>query len=244
MVKEKRMSPKELMEKLLELTQQVSSVAPKEGQRLEQIARWAKRKTQGELKAKRYVIDFLLQIVMDVENWYDIRFPVTDNSDGGGTVEDRVLYNSPALRYWYSLFSQWLVKYDPKFNIWKKELMSEKYRQEDKELIDAIINKIESSDGDAVWRLIADMSMATDIIVSSLESKPLCTQLTTVAKSQEKEEKWAETLRHWKIDRGLFISYNPAIADYVNQIVETIRDRSDRLQEGEYRKVSLDENST
>jgi len=250
MVKEKRLSPKELMEKLSELTQQVSSVAPKEGKRLKQIERWAKRKTQGELTAKEDVIDFLLQIVTDVEVWYKMKSTVTENSEVTVTAEDPeeiAEQKLPALRYWYSLFSQWLVKYDYKFAIWKKKvLMSGKYREEDKELIEAIINKIKGSEGDAVWRFIADLSMATDIIVSSVEENPLCAQLTTVAKkySQKKEEKWAETLRHWKIDRGLFISYNPAIADYVDKIVEILRYKSDNLKEGEYRKVNLDKNCT
>lgn len=249
MVKEKRLSPKEIMEKLSELTQQVSSVAPKEGKRLAQIQRWAKSKTLGELTAKEDVIDFLLQIITDVEVWYKIKFPGTKNSEVRVTAEDPeeiVEQKSPVIGYWYSLFSKWLVKYDYKFAIWKKVLMSGQYREEDKELIEAIINNIKGSEGDAVWRFIADLSMATDIIVSSVEENPLCAQLTTVAKqySQKKEEDWEKTLREWEIDRGLFISYNPAIADYVNKIVEILRYKSDNLKEGEYRKVNLDKNCT
>ncbi|MBC6422488.1 MAG: hypothetical protein GDA38_13825 [Hormoscilla sp. SP12CHS1] len=54
-------------------------------------------------------------------------------------------------------------------------------------------------------RLIAYLSMATDIIVSNNQEKPLCTQLTQSADeyTQEKEASWEETLWYWGIERGI-----------------------------------------
>ena len=234
MVKEKRLSPKEIMEKLSELT---GKVAPKERKRLDDIERWAKSKTLGELTARKYVLLFLNQLVLDIEAWLEIE------SLSAAEKSEALKGMSPTLRYWYSeLLPQWLRKYDPKFYKWKRSLMKGEYPDADRELIKALINQISSRQGDGVSRLIADLSMATDIIVSNNQENPLCTQLTQSADeyTQEKEVNWEETLRYWGIERGLFISYNPALEDYVTQVVNVAKYNSDNIKPEKYQKFRIE----
>ncbi len=136
---------------------------------------------------------------------------------------------------------QWSRKYDPKFYKWKRSLIKGEYRDTDRELIKEIIDRILISQGDGVSRIIADLSMATDIIVSNNQENPLCMQLTQSADeyTQEKELNWEKTLRYWGIERGLFISYNPAIEDYVNQVVNIAKYNSDNIQPEKYQKFRL-----
>ncbi len=56
--------------------------------------------------------------------------------------------------------------------------------------------------------------MATDLIASGTEELPLCVQLTSVRDSlnQTNLADWLSTLKHWKIKRGVFISFNPTRA--------------------------------
>lgn len=53
--------------------------------------------------------------------------------------------------------------------------------------------------------------MATDLIASGTLKIPLCVQLTTLSTrlSVDKKARWELTLRYWKIQRALFISFNP-----------------------------------
>ncbi len=61
---------------------------------------------------------------------------------------------------------------------------------------------------------IADLAITTDIIVSSRLEQHLCVQVTSFSDlySQYKFDKWEKTLKYWVIERGLFLSYNPAIS--------------------------------
>lgn len=149
---------------------------------------------------------------------------------------------TPTLEYWYSyLFPKWLSENDPKFYIWKQKLMAGEFSQEDGDVIKFIANSIKINGGTLVQRYVADLSMATDIIVSSREEKSLCIQLTSLSDefSQEKFNDWENTLRFWEIDRGLFLSYNPSVTDFVNQIVNVALYNSDHLKTDIYLKFNL-----
>jgi hypothetical protein len=149
---------------------------------------------------------------------------------------------SPTLKYWYSyLFPQWLSKKDSKFYIWRRKLMAGEFSQEDGKLIDSIANLIKQGGGTVVQRYIVDLSMATDIIVSSTQDKPLCLQLTSQSKefSQPKFHEWETTLIFWGIERGLFLSYDPREINFINHIVNTALDNSDTLSQGTYQKIDL-----
>jgi len=114
--------------------------------------------------------------------------------------------------------------------------MSSEFSPADDDILKSIVQTIESRGG-TVWRCyIADFSMATDLIVSYRQRKPLCLQVTSVSNnySQKKYENWQNTLQMWVIDRGLFLSYNPGKPDFLEQLVTITLHNSDFLPLGRY----------
>jgi hypothetical protein len=59
--------------------------------------------------------------------------------------------------------------------------------------------------------MILDFSMATDLMVSGFLNQVLCVQLTISAQQNTEDKicRWREILNYWKIERALFISFNP-----------------------------------
>ncbi|MEH2152824.1 hypothetical protein [Nostoc sp.] len=231
------MQAKEIKTQLRLLIEEASIIDPVLTKRLEEINRWVKDVKPGSLTAKRFVILFLQQMIQDAEVWLRLKSLPSEEEQQSAL---RVL--NPTLKYWYGyLFPKWLSENDPKFYIWRRKLMAGEFNQEDAKLIGSIANNIKSCGGTTVLRYVADLSMATDIIVSSRQESPLCIQLTSVSEefSQEKFNDWENTLIFWVIDRGLFLSYNPRATDFVNQIVNTLLSNSDNLSIGSYLKLNL-----
>ncbi|MEW6498092.1 MAG: hypothetical protein AB1589_37165 [Cyanobacteriota bacterium] len=231
------MQGKEIQEKLKSLIKEASAIDSSLATRLDEIYRWVKDVKPGSLTAKKFVILFLLQIIKDAEAWLIVKSLPSEE-------EQQSAFDAlqPTLKYWYSdLFPKWLSENDPKFYIWRQKLMAEEFSQEDTRLLEAVANTVTRRGGTVVQRYIADLSMATDIIVSSRQNKSLCIQLTTLSDefSQNKSEDWENTLQFWEIDRGLFLSYNPSAANYVNQIVNIALYNSNHLKTGVYLKFSL-----
>lgn len=231
------MQAKEIKALLKSLTREASLLEPNLAKRLEQINRWVKNLKPGSLMAKKFVLLFLRQMLNDSQIFLAIQ--------SLSSPEERELYYQqmkPTERYWFEdLFPKWLREKDPKFYIWRQKLMSGEFGQEDKELLEQIVNNISLSKGTVVQRYIADLSMATDLIVSGSLERSLCIQLTSVSDelSQEKSKSWEESLRMWRIDRGLFLSYNPGKADFVEGVVEIVLENSNNLNSGSYQKLSL-----
>lgn len=226
----------EIKDKLKSLTIEASVLDPSLARRLDEINRWVKDVRPGSLTSKRFVVAFLIQIITDSQLWLDIKALASE--------EQQSYYEemTPTEKYWYGqLFPKWLSDNDPKFYIWRRKLMAGDFRQEDAELMESITNIIKRRQGTVVQRYIADLSMATDIIVSSRLELPLCIQLTTLADehSQEKSKDWENTLRLWGIERGLFLSFNPGQTDFDNQLVNITLHNSDNLKTGIYLKFSL-----
>ncbi|QLE42065.1 hypothetical protein FD723_17660 [Nostoc sp. C052] len=231
------MQAKEIKTQLTLLIEEASIIDPGLAKRLEEINRWVKDIKPGSLTAKRFVILFLQQMIQDAEVWLKLKSLPSEEEQQSAL---RVL--NPTLKYWYGyLFPKWLSGNDPKFYIWRRKLMAGEFNQEDAKLIGSIANNIKSCGGTTVLRYVADLSMATDIIVSSTQKSPLCIQLTSVSEefSQEKFDHWENTLIFWAIDRGLFLSYNPRATDFVNQIVNILLYNSDNLSIGSYLKFNL-----
>jgi len=228
---------KEIKALLKSLTREASLVEPSLATRLEQINRWIKNLKPGSLTAKKFVLLFLRQMLNDSQVFLAIQ--------SLSSPEERELYYQqmkPTERYWFEdLFPKWLREKDPKFYIWRQKLMSGEFGQEDKELLEEIVNNISLSKGTVVQRYIADLSMATDLIVSGSLERSLCIQLTSVSRkfSKKKSKNWEDTLRMWRIDRGLFLSYNPGKADFVKGVVEIVLKKSNKLNLGSYKKISL-----
>jgi hypothetical protein len=227
----------EIKERLTSLIEEASTVDPNLEKRLEEIYHWIKDVKLGSLTAKRFVILFLQQIISDSQIWLDIQ--------GLASHEEQEAYYremTPTEKYWYGeLFSKWLSENDPKFYIWKRKLMAEEFSQQDASLIDSITSTIKLRGGTIVQRYVADLSMATDIIVSSRQEKALCIQLTSLSNefSVGKSDNWETSLRFWEIERGLFLSYNPGTSNFVNQIANLILYNSDNLKASVYLKFYL-----
>lgn len=231
------MHPQQIKEKLKSLIEEASTIDPSLAIKLNQINNWIKDVKPGTLMSKRFVLLFLQQFIRDAEIRIDIKRLTSE-------AERQDFYESMTHpeRYWYSeLFPKWLSKNDPKFHIWRKKLMSGEFNQEDEKLINLIADVIKLNGGQALQRYIVDLSMASDIIVSSVQEQPLCIQLTSQSQkfTQTKADDWEDTLISWGIERGLFLSFNPGESDFINQIVNLALDKSDNLNNGIYQKINL-----
>ncbi len=227
----------EIKDQLKSLIETASTIDPCLAKRLEEINRWVKDVKPGSLIAKKFVLFFLQQIIRDALIWLDIQ--AITSVDEQQQYYERM---TPTERYWYSyLFPKWLNETDPKFYIWKQKLMAGEFNQPDTHVLKSIATDIVHHDGTFWQCYIADFSMATDIIVSSRHKHPLCIQLTSLSDefSQQKSEHWQNTLQRWGIDRGLFLSYNPSVTDYVNRIVNLSLYNSDNLRTDIYLKFNL-----
>jgi len=224
----------EIKAHLKSLMKEASSIEPCLAKRLEEINRWVKDIKPGSLTAKKFVMAFLLEVMRDAKVWLAIKALSSPELQ-----ESAFEQMTPTERYWYGyLFPQWLNSSDPKFYIWKQKLMSNEFSPADDDILKSIVQTIESRGG-TVWRCyIADFSMATDLIVSYRQRKPLCLQVTTVSNNyaQKKYENWQDTLQMWVIDRGLFLSYNPGKPDFLEQLVTITLHNSDFLPLGRYLK--------
>ncbi|ABG51590.1 conserved hypothetical protein [Trichodesmium erythraeum IMS101] len=227
------MQAREIEPKLKQLSRLAWSTEPALAQRLDEVRRWIKDIRPGSLTQKRLLVGFLLELIKDGEFWLKLQ---------SLTNEERQIFlqhlPSP-ITYWYeSLFPKWFNKNDHKFYIWKQKLRSGEFNQKDAQLIESIARQIKSRDGFVVHRYIADLSMATDVIVSSNTGKPLCVQLTTISGEfcNYKYKEWKDTLQQWKIRRGIFVSYNPSQDRSVIQLVNLILHNSKHLKEAKYIK--------
>ncbi|WP_446362542.1 hypothetical protein [Coleofasciculus chthonoplastes] len=226
------MHPLEIKDQLKSLMKKASSIEPCLAKRLDEINRWVKDIKPGSLTAKKFVMAFLLEVIRDADVWLKIK-SLTSPELQDSAFEQM----TPTERYWYRyLFPLWLNSNDPKFYIWKQKLMSCEFSQTDDDILNSIAQTIESRGGTVWRRYIADFSMATDLIVSYRQRKPLCLQVTSVSHdySQKKYESWQDTLQMWVIDRGLFLSYNPGKPDFLEQLVTITLHNSDFLPLGRY----------
>lgn len=231
------MQAKEIKDKLKSLIKEASSIDSNLARRLGEINRWVKDVKPGSLTAKRFVMHFLQQIITDAQIWLDIK-ALTSEEERQWYYQQMTATES----YWYSyLFPKWLNETDPKFSIWKQKLMAGEFNQADGNVLKSVATDIIRREGTFWQCYIADLSMATDIIVSSRQEKSLCIQLTSLNNEffPEKSNDWENNLQNWGIDRGLFLSYNPSATNFVHQIVNIALYNSDNLRTGIYLKLSL-----
>lgn len=229
------MQAKEIKEKLKSLIEQASSIDQNLARRLDEINRWVKNIKPGSLTAKPFVIAFLLEVITDSTIWLIVKSLPSEEEQ-----KTKFEQMTPIERYWYAyLFPRWFNASDSKFYIWKQKLMAGEFNQLDDDIIKLIAQDIVSREGSFWQRYIADLSMATDLIVSR-NNEPLCIQVTSLSEefNYQKYQAWQNTLRSWEIERGLFLSYNPKDADFVNQLVNVALYNSDYLSGGKYLKFS------
>lgn len=228
------MQAKEIKEQLKSLIEAASSIEPSLARRLEEINRWIKDVKPGLLTAKPFVLAFLLEVIRDSRVWLTIQALPSEE-------EQRIVFQqmTPTENYWYSfLFPKWLHETDPKFFIWRQKLRSGEFTQPDVKIIQSIGAEVVQRKGTFWQCYIADLSMATDLIISGQQAKPLCIQVTSISEdfSQQKYENWKNTLQNWEINRGLFLSYNPGEDNFLNQLINIALYNSDNLRIGIYLK--------
>ncbi len=229
------MQAKDIKDKLKSLTLQASSIDPNLARRLAEINRWVKNIKPGSLTAKPFVLAFLLEVITDSTIWLIVKSLPSEEQKA------KFEQMTPIERYWYGyLFPRWINASDSKFYIWKQKLMAGEFNQVDDDIIKSIAQDVVSREGSFWQRYIADLSMATDLIVSSRNNQPLCIQVTSVSEelNHQKYQAWQNTLRSWEIERGLFLSYNPKDTNFVNQLVNVALYNSDYLSGGKYLKFS------
>ena len=229
------MQAKEIKDQLKSLTLQASSIDHNLARRLDEINRWVKHIKPGSLTAKPFVTAFLLEVITDSTIWLIIKSLPSEEQKA------KFEQMTPIERYWYGyLFPRWFNASDSKFYIWKQKLMAGEFNQVDDDIIKSIAQDVVNREGSFWQRYIADLSMATDLIVSSRNNQPLCIQVTSVSEelNHQKYQAWQNTLRSWEIERGLFLSYNPKDANFVNQLVNVALYNSDYLSGGKYLKFS------
>ena len=144
-------------------------IDPSLERRLDEINRWVKDVRPGSLTAKKFVMLFLLQMIRDSQVWLNIK---TLSSEEEQQAEfDKM---TPTEKYWYSyLFPRWLNEVDLKFSTWKQKLMAERFDQPDDNTIKSIATQIVRCEGTFWQRYVADLSMATDLIVSGHQKRAL-----------------------------------------------------------------------
>lgn len=230
------MQAKEIKDKLNLLIEQSSGIDPNLAKRLRDIHRWIRHIKLGTLTSKPIVVAFLLEVITDSRVWLAIKSLPSEEAQ-----ELQFEQMTANERYWYGyLFPKWINATDTKFYIWKKKMMAGEFNQADSDIIKYIAQDIVNREGDIWRRYIADLSMATDLIVSNHQHKPLCIQVTSLSEEfhNQKYQKWQNALQLWEIERGLFLSYNPRESDFIHQLVNVALYNSDHLSEGKYLNFS------
>lgn len=219
----KKFSPAEVRERLKRLIQHTQSSEPNLAHKLSALAKWIKDKKDGLLVSKPYVLDLLIEVILDTEFWLVLQTL---------SPEDRQPFNlSVTEQYWFEvLFPKWINAPDPKFPTWKREVMDGQFKREDEAVLQALFQEIGKRNGCYLWKHLLDLSMATDLLASGEAQEALCTQLTTLSEPYftDKKKKWGETLTYWGIERGVIISYNPMEKTLVTKLVTVILQYSDR----------------
>ncbi|MGL4883123.1 MAG: hypothetical protein ACRC8K_19000 [Waterburya sp.] len=237
-----RLQAKDIKPRLNSLIAEAETVNQSLASRLRQISRWVKDTKPGSLMKKKELLFFLIELIEDVEFWLDLSQLESE--------EYKLLINelNPTDRYWYTtLFPQWFEQYDPKFTTWKQKLMAGEFQAKDSQFLNLLSDNLKKRGGSVLWRYICDLSMATDLIVSSMGDKPLCVQLTVTNDSllDTKKTNWKTTVQQWKIARAYFLSYNPVTRtgnelEIINRLCNYILDKAQILPDNCYIEDSID----
>lgn len=231
------MRAEDIKNELERISRLAASVEPGLAYRLEETMRWIKDKKPGLLTSKKFLMDFLVELIRDARVWLDLKS--LDSEERKMALEQF----APPERYWYGfLFPRWFNEADPKISIWKQKIMAGEFTQEDETLLEILLYHLGRNGGSGLRRYIMDLSMATDMAVSGNSGIPLCVQITTVSDelSMDKKQAWEMTLRYWGIERSLFLSFNPGKQpDILLTLADEIYRQSDELPQACYNECSL-----
>jgi hypothetical protein len=226
-----KISAEEISTELSTLIEQAQVYEPLLAERLKVLSSWIHNLSPGKLRSKKYVLAILIEVCLISNRWLLLQ-------QADKEVREQFLEElDPSERYWTEvLFPAWFNEKDPKLTTWQKKLMAGKFEAKDGQFIKNLCRQIQIRGGHSIYQLLADLSMATDIIAGRTAGKCLCVQLTTVHKNylQKKLTEWENTLRHWDIDRGLLISYVPC-SNCEIRLADITLSASDTLAIGQYK---------
>jgi hypothetical protein len=222
-----KISPQDVEPTLRRLISEAEKLEPALADRLREINKWIKDKPPGLLMRKKVLLNFLTEIVFDAELWLGFSEMTSEEQE----IERNNL--SAVEQFWYfTLFPRWLSEPDPKLPKWKQEILKDTCERADEVQIGQLASSIEYLGGQAYRKMILDFSMATDLMVSGFLNQVLCVQLTISAQqnTEEKVFRWRETLNYWKIQRALFMSFDPC-GQYRDsrKLAQLLIDQSDKL---------------
>jgi hypothetical protein len=191
---------------------------PKLADKLENLQRWIRKKKDGQLKNKKYVISVLYQLLKDVKFYLFINKMSKD-------VKKEFVKNKlgRSEQYWYeTLFPQWFMKEDKYLPTWKQKLMADEFTDDDDEYREELIKLVKQQDGGTCWRYILDLAMATDMIINSDSGYPICVQYTTNATehTEAKIADWNKIIFYYNINRAIFVHFNPKDRD--NSLIKLV----------------------
>jgi hypothetical protein len=201
-----KISPQEIKPTLQRLIYEAEMLEPALASRLREIYGWVKEKPPGLLMRKKVLLNFLTEIIVDSELWLGFREMPSKEQD----IERNCL--SAVEQFWYfTLFPRWFNERDPKLPRWKQEILKDTCERDDESQIGQISSYVVHHGGQAYQNMILDFSMATDLMVAGSQERVLCTQLTISSQQNtaDKVRRWRETLNYWKIERALFLSFDP-----------------------------------
>ncbi len=222
-----KISSQEVEPTLQRLISEAESLEPALANRLKEIYKWIKGKPPGLLMRKKVLLNFLTEIIFDSELWLGFREMPSEEQE----IERNNL--SEVEQFWhFTLFPRWLDEPDPKLPKWKQEILKDTCERDDESQIGQIASYVLHCGGQVYRNMILDFSMATDLIISGSLERVLCVQLTISAQqnTEEKVCRWRETLNYWKIQRALFMSFDPC-GQYRDsrKLAEQLIDQSDKL---------------
>jgi hypothetical protein len=220
----------ELILTLSGLITEAETLEPLLADRLRQISKWLSKYSPGQITSKKFILAMLEQICEDSERWLIL---------ATGNVKEQAAFLSsmePARLYWaVSLFSSWFRNKDLKASKWQSALLNNQFEPSDTKVIAKIRQAITAGGGTSTSPLLADLAMATDIVATGTGFQPLCVQLTTQSGNYllYKYADWELSLRHWGIEKGLMISYNPR-KGCEQDIAKLILEQCNNLPDGDY----------
>lgn len=229
-----RIHASSIKSELEQLIQQATQKEPLLAERLRRFARWIKDKKTGLLQSKRYVMDFLIELIVDSQFWLEFKAIPPEQKE----LFWQEAAMSPPERFWYeTLFPRWFNEPDPKMATWTKRMMAGDFGQADAAVLERFLTAIESQGGNTFTCYILDLAMATDLLASGSFNHPLAIQITTQSAkwSEDKQTFWHQTLLYWKIERGIFLSYNPQ--NSIDEMAKLLLQYSDSLSRNCYNSI-------
>lgn len=241
MNKHSHLPPEQALRDLIEAIRCAERYEPRLEVRLREICAWVSDLKPGEIVSKKYLLLFLTELVTDAQQWLLLKEAKVEI--GQDFFNELLVELNPTERYWITVcFPAWFTERDPKFQRWKHKLKSNRFQPEDAQIIDKLCRAVEWQGGYTITRLLADLSMSTDLVACGSASRGLCVQCTRTGGQHLREKfiRWRQDLQeHWKIERGLLVSFLPMGQSWEHTVAHKVLNLCDELQNEDYKMEEI-----